>query len=91
MHLLLHVVNIIAVDDLAAQVARALSLVVVLSQNAILVPGPRFNIKMPSCQYRQSHCGDKTVVRLSYLHNGISYTSKMTPFYWIMTQGPVSI
>ena len=22
----------------------------------------------------ESHCGDKTVVRLSYLHNGISYT-----------------
>ena len=33
-------------------------------------PGPRFNIKMQSCQYRKSHCGDKTVVRSSYLHNG---------------------
>ena len=31
-------------------------------------PGPRFNIKMPSYQYRKSHCGDKTVVRSSYLH-----------------------
>ena len=28
------------------------------------------------CQYRKSHCGDKTVVRSSYLHNGISYTGK---------------
>ena len=46
-------------------------------------PGPWFNIKMPSFQYRKSHCGDKTVVRTSYLHNGISYTGKMTSLYWI--------
>ena len=26
-------------------------------------PGPRFNIKMSSYQYKKSHCGDKTVVR----------------------------
>ena len=43
----------------------------------------RFNIKMPSYQYRKSHCGDKTVVRSSYLHNWISYTGKMTSLYWI--------
>ena len=36
--------------------------------------GPWFNIKMSSCQYRKSHCGDKTILRPSYLHNGISYT-----------------
>ena len=29
---------------------------------------------MLSYQYRKSHCGDKTAVRSSYLHNGISYT-----------------
>ena len=29
---------------------------------AITSPGPLFNIKMPSYQYRISHCGDKTVV-----------------------------
>ena len=46
-------------------------------------PGPRFNKKMSSYQYRKSHCGDKTVVRSSYLHNGISYTGKMTSLYWI--------
>ena len=46
-------------------------------------PGPRFNIKMLSYQYRKSHCGDKTVVRSSYLHNGISYTGKMSSLYWI--------
>ena len=48
--------------------------------------GPRFNIKIPSYQYRKSHCGDKTILRPSYLHNGISYTGKMTSLYWIGPQ-----
>ena len=48
--------------------------------------GPRFNIKMSSYQHRKSHCGDKTVVRSSYLHNGISYTGKMSSLYWIRAQ-----
>ena len=47
------------------------------------VPGPWFNIKMPFYQYRKSHCGDKTVVRSSYLHNGIFYAGKEASFYWI--------
>ena len=38
---------------------------------------------MSSYQDRKSHCGDKTVVRSSYLHNGISYTGKMSSLYWI--------
>ena len=46
-------------------------------------PGGWFNIKMSSYQYRKSHCGDKTILRPSYLHNGISYTGKMTSLYWI--------
>ena len=46
-------------------------------------PGPWLNIKMSSYQYRKSHCGDKTILRPSYLHNGISYTGKMTSLYWI--------
>ena len=50
------------------------------------IPEPWFNIKMSSYRYRKSHCGDKTVVRSSYLHNGISYTGKMTSFYWIRAQ-----
>ena len=50
-------------------------------------PGPRFNIKMSSYQYRKSHCGDKTVVRSSYLHNGIPYTGKMTSLYWFSPLG----
>ena len=45
--------------------------------------GPQFNIKMSSYQYRKSHCGDKTVVRSSCLHNGISYTGKVSSLYWI--------
>ena len=49
-------------------------------------PGPRFNIKMLFYQNRKSHCGNKTVVRSSYLHNGISYTGKMSSLYWIGTQ-----
>ena len=44
--------------------------------------GPLFNIKMSSYQYRRFHCGDKTILRPSYLHNGISYTGK-TSLYWI--------
>ena len=48
--------------------------------------GPWFNIKMTSYQYRKSHCGDKTILRPSYLHNGISYTGKTTSLYWIGAQ-----
>ena len=53
---------------------------------AKLWPGPWFNIKMSSYQYRKSHCGDKTVVRSSYLRNGVSYTGKITSLYWIGAQ-----
>ena len=45
-------------------------------------PGPRFNIKVLPYRYRKSHCGDKMVVRSSYLHNGISYTGKIASLYW---------
>ena len=45
--------------------------------------GGWFNKKMSSYQYRKSHCGDKTILRPSYLHNGISYTGKTTSLYWI--------
>ena len=45
--------------------------------------GPWLNIKMSSYQCKKSHCGDKTILRLSYLHNGIFYTGKMTSLYWI--------
>ena len=51
-----------------------------------LISGPWINIKMAFYQYRKSHCGDKTVVRSSYLHNGIFYTGKMTSSYWITSQ-----
>ena len=48
-----------------------------------MTSGPQFNIKKTSYQYRKSHCGDKTILRPSYLHNGISYTGKITSLYWI--------
>ena len=49
----------------------------------LLVTWSRFNIM--SYQYRKSLCGDETIFRSSYLHNGISYTSKTTSIYWIRT------
>ena len=41
---------------------------------------------MPFYRYRKSHCEDKTIWQLSYLHNGISFTGKMTSLYWIRAQ-----
>ena len=58
----------------------------VLKWIPLLQPGPWFNKKMSSYQYRKSHCGDKTILRPSYLHNGISYTGKTTSLYWIGAQ-----
>ena len=56
----------------------------------IFQPQHWFNIKMSSYQYRKSHCGDKTVVRSSYLHNGISYTGKMASLYWFSLQNELN-
>ena len=42
-----------------------------------------FKIKMPSYLCRESHCGDKTILRPSYLYLGISYTGEMTSLYRI--------
>ena len=50
-------------------------------------PGPWFNIKISSYQYRKSHCGDKMVVRSAYFHNEFSYTGKMTYLYWFSPLG----
>ena len=41
---------------------------------------------MSSCQFRKSHCGDKMVLRSSYLHIGISCTGKMASLYGIIPQ-----
>ena len=47
--------------------------------------------KMTSYQNRSSHCGDEMIVRSSYdkmtlrsshLHNGMTYSAKMTSLYW---------
>ena len=59
-----------------------------LTRMAINQSGPWFNIKTSVYQYRKSHCGDKTVVRSSYLHNEISCISKMVSF--LLNQGPGS-
>ena len=40
-------------------------------------------------QYRNSHCGDKTIQRPSYLHNEISYSGKTTISYWITAQAVI--
>ena len=37
-------------------------------------------------QYRKSYCGDKTILRPPYLHDGISYTGKMASLYWTRVQ-----
>ena len=43
-----------------------------------------FIIKMWFYQYRSSHRGDKTILWMSYFHNGICYTFKTIIFlYWI--------
>ena len=53
------------------------------SQIAIILTATALiRYKMSSYRYRKSHCGDKTILRPSYLHNGISYTGK-TSLYWI--------
>ena len=44
---------------------------------------------MLSYQYRKFHCGDKTSIRSSYLHNEIPYIGKTASLYWISTQVPV--
>ena len=78
-----------AVDALVTQGARAAAPMVSSYFSwsiPVSAPGLWFNIKMLSYQYRKSHCGDKTVVRSSYLHNGISYTGKMSSLYWIGAQ-----
>ena len=45
---------------------------------------------MPSYQCRKSLCGDKMILRPSYLHKRISYTGKVTSLNWIRAQGTVS-
>ena len=51
-------------------------------------PGSRFNIKMISYPYMKSHCGDKTILRPSYLHNWISYIILIRRHVYIES-GPV--
>ena len=39
-----------------------------------------FNLNVQSCHHRKSHCGDKTIIRIFYIHNEIDYTDKMAFF-----------
>ena len=48
--------------------------------------GWSFNIKMLFYQDKKSSCGDKMVIRSSYLQNRNSYTSYMISLYWIRAQ-----
>ena len=43
-------------------------------------------VKVSRVPMDKSHCGDTTVVKSSYFHDGISYTGKMTSLYWISPQ-----
>ena len=54
-----------------------------------VIMGCWFNISMFSYQYKKSHCGDKTIIRSSYLHNGISYAGKMTCSCWNSYAGKI--
>ena len=50
-----------------------------------LWPGLWFNINMSSYQHRKSHCGDKVILRSSYLHNDIFILNKDPgPWFYIM-------
>ena len=68
------------------QINKWIDLSTCFSWKMMIRTGPWFNKKMSSYQYMKSHCGDKTVLRPSYLNNGISYTGKMTSLYWIRAQ-----
>ena len=56
---------------------------IILGPPATYHPGPWFNFKISSHQYRKFRCGDNTVIRSSYLHNKIPYTGKTASLYWI--------
>ena len=57
-------------------------LVVLNTRKTRLHHETRFNIKTTSYQYRTFHCGNKTVVKSSYLPNGISHAGETTSLYW---------
>ena len=59
------------------------NILIICNTTGILDTGAWFNIKMPSYQYRNSHCGDKAILRPAYPQSGISYTGKTTYLYWI--------
>ena len=57
------------------QILQCTSIIIIIYNNYKLPAGGLFSVNM-SCQCRNSHCGDKTILQPSYLHNAISYTRK---------------
>ena len=51
-----------------------------LQPNDVIYVGQHY---FRSYQYKKSNCGDKTILRQPYLHDGISYTGKATYLYQI--------
>ena len=70
-------------ESCSTSVQRQAIIWIEVYKNLQMSSGGGFNIKMPSYQYRKSHYGGKKILWPSYLHNGISYTGKMTSSYWI--------
>ena len=53
------------------------------------ISGGWFNVKMSFYQYRNSHCGDQTILWPTYLHFGISYTCKTTSCMMTYSNGNI--
>ena len=60
--------------------------ILITSNGCRLDSGGWRNMNIISYQQRKSHSGDKTFLRPSCLHNGISYAGKMIYLYWIRSQ-----
>ena len=60
------------------------SITCMLSSDLVIKGARALNQYKDVHQYMKSHCGDKTILRSSYLHNGISYTGKRSSLYRII-------
>ena len=60
---------------------KSTSVQVMLTQIFVAIWCHSLNIKMPSYQYIKSYYGNKKILRLFYIHKGVSYTGKIT--FWI--------
>ena len=69
-------------DGLAPNAARPWASTVLTKKLDLFPPWGPLNIKTVFSRYGDSHVKNKTIVRLSYLYNGNSYTDKTTSLYW---------